>query len=318
MGQHKRRKEARAGKIAGLKLAAALEGSDPLDRKAPTLREFSPRFLEWVKTARLEFDTRRYYRNGWRLLETTSITGMRMDHITADVAEALRFPGSPANSNNALRTLRRMFNKAKEWRLIREVPEFKLFKENGRSLRLDDEAERKLLPVSEQPLKDIIVLMRDTGMRNARELYRMRIENIDWHTRLIFNPDSKIDQGQEIHSHERPGYRPVDGALRRTERKAGCFLRAQTAKHITGGLVNKQWVKARRAAGLPDDLVLYCARHDFGSYVSGRTGNLKAVMDAMGHADVKIAMTYQHPELEIVREAINSRHTLRHTGETIN
>ncbi|HLJ90262.1 MAG TPA: hypothetical protein VKZ53_25850 [Candidatus Angelobacter sp.] len=47
-----------------------------------------------------------------------------------------------------------------------------------------------------------------------------------------------------------------------------------------------------------------------------KTGNLKAVMDAMGHNDVKIAMTYQHPELEIVRTAINSRRTLRHTGET--
>lgn len=62
--------------------------------------------------------------------------------------------------------------------------------------------------------------------------------------------------------------------------------------------------------------MLYCARHDFGAYVMRQTGNLKAVMDAMGHSDVKIAMTYQHPELEIVRTVINSRHTLRHTGET--
>ena len=101
-------------------------------------------------------------------------------------------------------------------------------------------------------------------------------------------------------------------------REGWVFPSRYQGKHITGGLVNKQWVKARREAGLPQDLVLYCARHDFGSYVLGKTGNLKAVMDAMGHADVKIAMTYQHPELEIVRDAINSRHTLRHTGETIN
>jgi hypothetical protein len=85
---------ARAGKIAGLKLAAALQGSDPLDRKAPTLREFSSRFLDWVKSARLENDTQRYYRNGWRLLKATPIAGMKLDHITADDAEALRFPGS--------------------------------------------------------------------------------------------------------------------------------------------------------------------------------------------------------------------------------
>jgi len=36
-----------------------------------------------------------------------------------------------------------------------------------------------------------------------------------------------------------------------------------------------------------------------------KTGNLKAVMDAMGHSDVRIAMMNQHPELEIVRTAIN-------------
>ena len=37
------------------------------------------------------------------------------------------------------------------------VPDFKLFKEEGRALRLDDQAEAKLLPVADQPLKDIIV-----------------------------------------------------------------------------------------------------------------------------------------------------------------
>jgi len=240
-----------------------------------------------------------------------------MDRITADVAEALRFPGSAANSNNALRTLRRMFNKAKEWRLIREVHGFKLFKEEGRSLRLDDEAERKLLLVAEQPLKDVIVLMRDTGMRDARELYRMRIENLDWSTRLIFNPNSKTAKGRRFIP---MSDRVVNLLMVRCagRREGWVFPSRSKGKHITGGLVNKQWVKARREAELPQDLVLYCARHDFGSYVLGKTGNLKAVMDAMGHADVKIAMTYQHPELEIVRDAINSRHTLRHTGETIN
>jgi integrase len=310
-------KETRASKVAGLKLAKALEGIDPLDRKTPILREFSPRFFEWVKTARLEFATQRYYSSGWKLLEITSIAGMRMDRITADDAEALRFPGSAANGNNALRTLRRMFSKAKEWKLIRELPEFKLFKEEGRALRLDDEAERKLLPVAEQPLKDIIVMMRDTGMRNVRELYRMRIENIDWNSRLIFNPNSKTARGRRLI--------PISDRVmnllmvRCAERKEGwVFPSIRKGKHIGAAFVNRLWVKARRDAGLPEKLVLYCARHDFGTYLLGKTGNLKAVMDTMGHADVKSAMTYQHPELELVRAALNSRHTLRHTAEAVN
>ena len=32
---------------------------------------------------------------------------------------------------------------------------------------------------SPQLFRDIVILMRDTGMRNERELYRMRIEKLD-------------------------------------------------------------------------------------------------------------------------------------------
>jgi hypothetical protein len=96
-----------------------------------------------------------------------------MDQITKDEIEKLQFRESASNGNNALRTLWRMYPKAKEGKLILEVPNFAFFKEYGRSLRLNDDAERRLSAVAEQLLKDIIVVMRDTGMRNARELYCM-------------------------------------------------------------------------------------------------------------------------------------------------
>jgi integrase len=197
-GSTKETNKTRAQKAAALKLAAAIKGSDPLDRKPPTLREYSKDFLQWVETGRLEADSRRYYRNGWRLLEQTKIAGMRMDQITKDEVEKLQFPGSASNGNNALRTLRRMYSKAKEHKTIFEVPDFALFKEHGRSLRLNDEAERRLSAVADQPLKDIIVVMRDTGMRNARELYCMRVENVDFDAGTIFTPDSKTESGRRF------------------------------------------------------------------------------------------------------------------------
>ena len=80
-GSTKETNEMRAHKAAALKLAAAIKGSDPLDRKPPTLREYSKDFLQWVATGRLEADSRRYYRNGWRLLNQTKIAGMCMDQI---------------------------------------------------------------------------------------------------------------------------------------------------------------------------------------------------------------------------------------------
>ncbi len=63
--------------------------------------------------------------------------------------------------------------------------------------------------------------------------------------------------------------------------------------HLTW--INQQFARARAKAGLPKDLVMYCARHDFGTYALSQTGNLAAVMKAMGHRDVKTAMQYQHP-----------------------
>jgi integrase len=71
--------------------------------------------------------------------------------------------------------------------------------------------------------------------------------------------------------------------------------------------------RARTEAGLPKELVLYCARHDYGTRVLTRTGNLAAVMKTMGHRDVKTAMHYQHPELEIVRAALDLRAPLNTT-----
>jgi integrase len=72
--------------------------------------------------------------------------------------------------------------------------------------------------------------------------------------------------------------------------------------------------EARRKAGLPEDLVLYCGRHDYGTRILKRTGNLAAVMRTMGHRDVKTAMQYQHPELEIVRAALDQDASVHPTG----
>jgi site-specific recombinase XerD len=305
-------KATRASKIASLKLAQIVENTDPLPKKAPVLWEFSRRFLEWLESVILEDKTKTYYRDGWRLLKTTNIVGLRLDHITSEVIGTLRFSGSSSNANCALRTLRRMMHKAEEWKLIRHAPKLKLMKEYGRSLRLDDEAEKKLLAGaaacnwrkrSLQLFQDIIILMRETGMRNERELYRMRIENMDWKSRVIFVPDSKTQEGRR---RVPMSSRAFDILKRRcgTRREGWVFpsKRAESG-HLT--TLANLFRDARKKADLPKGLVLYCGRHDYGTRILTRTGNLAAVMRTMGHKDVKTAMQYQHPEVEIVRAALD-------------
>ena len=309
-GSTKESNKTRAGAIAALKLANATEGRDPLPKRAPVLQEFSGRFLEWVKNVKLEHKTKLYYRDGWRLLAASPIAGMQLDRIMADDIGTLSFSGSPSNGNCALRTLRRILHKAEEWGVIRSVPKFRLAKEYGRSLRLDDDAERKLLVVAEQPLRDAIILMRDTGMRNERELYRTRIENIDWNGGVIFVPDSKTPNGRRLVPMTD---RVLDLLLVRCgNRREGWLFPSKRSKsgHIT--TLAKRFREARRKAGLPESLVLYCGRHDYGTRVLKATGNLAAVMKTMGHKDVKTAMQYQHPEVEIVRQALNHTNSEKH------
>jgi integrase len=91
--------------------------------------------------------------------------------------------------------------------MIGRSPRIKNMKEQGRHLRLDDEAERKLIaaalecewrPRTRELFRDIVILMRDTGMRNEREPFQMRFENLDWQNRVIFVPDSKTPEGRRL------------------------------------------------------------------------------------------------------------------------
>lgn len=311
-GSTRETRSVRALKTASLKLASVIENTDPLPRKPSALGKFAERFLAWVDDGRLEEKTKKFYRNGWRLLRVTPVSDMRLDQITGDCVEQLKFPGSAANANCALRTLRRMLHKAEEWKMIGHAPKVKMMKEHGRHLRLDDEAESKLLGGAHactwrrrtfELFRDIVILMRDTGMRNQRELYRMRIENLDWKSRVIFVPDSKTPEGRRLV----PMSRRVFELLR-----ARCGTRTDgwlfpSKRAASGHLfsIDRLFREARERAGLPKELVLYCARHDYGTRVLMRTGNLAAVMETMGHRDVKTAMHYQHPELKIVRAALD-------------
>ena len=274
-GSTQETKSVRALKATSLKLASVMENSDPLPSKPTALGEFAERFLTWVDNARLEEKTKKSYRNGWRLLKTTPVSGTRVDQITGDCAEQLKFPGSAANTNCALRTLRRMLHKAEEWKTIGHAPKIKMMKEHGRHLRLNDEAERKLLQGAQvctwrrrafELFRDIVILMRDTGMRNQRELYRMRIENLDWQNRIIFVPDSKTAEGRRLV----PMSHRVSELLR-----ARCGTRSEgwvfpSSRAASGHLrsIDRLFREARRRAGLPKELVLYCARHDYGTRFS--------------------------------------------------
>jgi integrase len=216
-------------------------------RRAPLLCDFAPRFLEWVDHARhLAPKSRRYYRVGWNQICCTPLMGMNLDRITVEELDSLTLAGSPSYINQALRTLRRLLGKAVEWKVIAVAPAVRLMKEVGREVIIDPETEAKLLAVAKQPMKDVLILIQDTGLR-PEEVFRIRIENINWNLRLIFNPNGKTKAARR---HVPISERMLELLMVRcSDKREGWLFPSPRAKagHLT--TVAKQFRDARMQSG---------------------------------------------------------------------
>ncbi|MGO9076808.1 MAG: tyrosine-type recombinase/integrase [Terriglobales bacterium] len=101
------------------------------------------------------------------------------------------------------------------------------------------------------------------SLNSARTNFRIRVENIDWTRRLIFNPGGKTKAARR---HVPISERMLDMLMLRCSGKREGWLFPSTRAvggHLT--TVAKQFRDARSKAGLPGQLVLYCARHTFGT-----------------------------------------------------
>ena len=278
--------------------------------KAPTLRVFSERFLAYFNAhQQRDEDSKRYYRRGVTLLLNTKLANMPIDQITTSVVATVSFPHSPATGNNALRTLGRCLSQAVEWGLLRNRPKIALFKELAREITFTPDIEKIFLSKAPQPLRDVFLVIMDTGMR-PEEVCRLRTEHISWerNTLLVSHGKSR-DSRRHIGMSER--LREVLKARIAAFPDSQWIFPSKRAKsgHIYG--VNKAYLAVRRNLGLSDDLVLYSARHTFGTDLMMGTGNPKLVMQVMGHRDLKTSARYQHPSTAGISTVLDKRNALR-------
>jgi integrase len=284
------------------------KGIDAVLLKAPTLAEFSVEFLQWVESCPREHATKRYYQNGWRLLSETKLAGIPMDTITNTDCEMVKFPGSNYSANTALRTLRRMFSKAKDLRRIAEVPRIELRKEQPRTIAMDETSAALIACRMNGSPKDAFLVLRGTGMR-PHEAFRLRWDYFLWDEMLYSNPNGKT----------RNSCRPIPllgqsyDVLRRRwleqgQPREGWVFPSKKAPSGHIETLHKAFHAARTAAGLPKAMCLYTARHGVGTDLA-QTFSLKTVMEVLGHADAKTAMRYQHPDVSKMRAQLESART---------
>jgi integrase len=99
----------------------------------------------------------------------------------------------PATINRELARLKALFNFAIKGDLVLKNPvsRVKFYDEDNEQMRvLSYEEEKLYLSTASQPLRDVAILMLETGM-GPEEVYRIKDENIDLHNSTLFNPYGK-------------------------------------------------------------------------------------------------------------------------------
>ncbi len=152
------------------------------------------------------------------------------------------FEGSAANGNVALRTLRRMLGKATEWGMLQTPPRIKLMKEQGREIMIGPETEAKVLSAAKQPLRDVIIIMQDTGM-GPQDVFRLRWDHVNWQKGTLFIPYGKTKNSRR--------YVPMSGRVKscllaRSRRSSEWVFPSKRSKSAHLTTVANLWRKARQ------------------------------------------------------------------------
>ncbi len=160
-------------------------------KPAPTLKAFAPRFTEAIEVRCAEKPmTISFYKSKLdRLLEHEPLASAKLDRIDEALIERYvqarrntvigkgedKRNLSPASVNRELATLRRLLYLAKEWKLIASIPTIKLLPgERNREFVLSHNLEPDYLDFAPQPLKDVALLILDTGLRVGEAV------NLEW------------------------------------------------------------------------------------------------------------------------------------------
>jgi integrase len=207
--------------------------------------------------------------------------------------------------------MRRMLHKAKDWKKIQEVPErINLAYAPARNMLVTPDTEMRILARAPQPLYDFFVMLVDLGMRPG-EVISMEVQYVDAAKAYYRNPKGKTRTARRVI----PLSDRVLAILkvRDGDRRMGWVFPSGKSKsgHIELHKLQLRFRKICRELELPDELVMYCGRHTYGTGVIEETGDPYLVSSTMGHADLRATRPYMHPQLNRAKEAIDRRNAAK-------
>src|SRR6266496_4129859 len=301
-------------------LAKGEVGIDEERRAAPMFTDLAQRFIAHVE-ARHESkpQTVQFYSSKLaRLLEYPPIAGARLDRIDEGVIEgyvvARRASVGPATVNREFATLRRMLRLAHEWREIQRIPRIRLLSgERVRDFVLSQKQEEIYLAACLQPLKDIAVLMLETGLRIGEAL---RLEWAD----IALTPVNgarfgflRVREGKSKNARRVIPLTDRAAAVlreRAESRSSQSVFANREGKPYLGTSINHLHrdacapkVEGERRPIFPADFVMHSLRHTMLTRLGKSGVDAFTIMRIAGHSSIVVSQRYMHPTPEAVERA---------------
>jgi len=221
---------------------------------------------------------------------------------------------SPATVNRALTTLKKLFHHAEKcgYGLTNPTRGVEFLNEGaGRTRVVSFEEELAYFAKASQPLRDIAQVILDTGLR-PEEVFRIRIENLDFTEKTIFNPFGKTKAARRKVTMTEDVFQLLKHRAQKA--KASLVFPAKGDLNRPIGSVRKAHDAAIEKAGIKDHFKLYDFRHTFATRSVAAGVDLPTLSAILGHTSIQMTMRYVHPAEEQKRFAAGKLETFRQAG----
>ncbi len=283
------------------------------------------RFFDYLRhERRLSPHTERAYRRDLEVLQqfcdANSLTqwqDLSHFHLRQFAAELHRKGLSPKSIQRRLSAARSFFNFLIRERVLKASPAIDIHAPKApRKLpgTLDTDVMAKLLAIEgDDPIvlrdKSMMELLYSSGLRLA-ELVDLDLEDIDWHDRTV-RVTGKGNRTRIV-----PIGRYARKALKSWLKVRGHMATVEeTAMFVSsrGARISPRTVEARVEhwairQGVPQHVYPHLFRHSFATHLLESSGDLRAVQELLGHADIGTTQIYTHLDFQHLARIYDKTH----------
>ena len=205
--------------------------------------------------------------------------------------------------NRELATLRRLLRLAREWKVWDRVPRIRLLRgERNREFVLSHGFEPKYLKASPQPLRDVAVLILETGVRPG-EAVGLQWPGVRLQTAVHAKHGYIVIRGGKSRNAKRNLRLTARAAEMLKARKAGTkcdweFPGETAGAAILGTSLDHQHADVRKTLKLPRDFVIHSLRHTMLTRLGEAGADAFNIMKIAGYSSVTVSQRYVHPTPE--------------------